>query len=432
MQKIEKLANGLTLLRVPMAGVESVTSVVMVGAGSRYEQSEDWGVAHFLEHMVFKGTKKYPNNKILSETVDGVGAVFNAFTSEEMTAFYLRSAASDLDLMLDVLSQLTTQALIETEEINRERGVILEEKHMYEDVPSSFNAQEFNKMVYAGSGLGHDIVGTQKSITNITRKNFLRFINEWYRPENMLIVVAGKASKVNDKNLSKKIERLWQFGKFSGKVGEQKKQWEKEFKYGKKLNFIDRDTEQSHFVLAWPALNRFDERDQVLSVLQTILGGNMSSRLFSEVRERRGLCYYVHSTSEAFCDCGSFGAAAGINPDKLEEAVKVTVNEFIQIAEQKKPITATELNKAKNYLVGQLTLGAESVFNLALNYGMQYLFEQRIRTVSEQMARIKAVTLDQVHELAKEIIVPGQLRFGAIGKISDKQKNTIEKLVLGK
>ncbi|MBQ6436465.1 insulinase family protein [bacterium] len=432
MQKIEKLANGLTLLRVPMAGVESVTSVVMVGAGSRYEQSEDWGVAHFLEHMVFKGTKKYPNNKILSETVDGVGAVFNAFTSEEMTAFYLRSAASDLDLMLDVLSQLTTQALIETEEINRERGVILEEKHMYEDVPSSFNAQEFNKMVYAGSGLGHDIVGTQKSITNITRKNFLRFINKWYRPENMLIVVAGKASKVNDKNLSKKIERLWQFGKFSGKVGEQKKQWEKEFKYGKKLNFIDRDTEQSHFVLAWPALNRFDERDQVLSVLQTILGGNMSSRLFSEVRERRGLCYYVHSTSEAFCDCGSFGAAAGINPDKLEEAVKVTVNEFIQIAEQKKPITATELNKAKNYLVGQLTLGAESVFNLALNYGMQYLFEQRIRTVSEQMARIKAVTLDQVHELAKEIIVPGQLRFGAIGKISDKQKNTIEKLVLGK
>ncbi len=432
MQKIEKLANGLTLLRVPMAGVESVTSVVMVGAGSRYEQSEDWGVAHFLEHMVFKGTKKYPNNKILSETVDGVGAVFNAFTSEEMTAFYLRSAASDLDLMLDVLSQLTTQALIETAEINRERGVILEEKHMYEDVPSSFNAQEFNKMVYAGSGLGHDIVGTQKSITNITRKNFLRFINKWYRPENMLIVVAGKASKVNDKNLSKKIERLWQFGKFSGKVGEQKKQWEKEFKYGKKLNFIDRDTEQSHFVLAWPALNRFDERDQVLSVLQTILGGNMSSRLFSEVRERRGLCYYVHSTSEAFCDCGSFGAAAGINPDKLEEAVKVTVNEFIQIAEQKKPITATELNKAKNYLVGQLTLGAESVFNLALNYGMQYLFEQRIRTVSEQIARIKAVTLDQVHELAKEIIVPGQLRFGAIGKISDKQKNTIEKLVLGK
>ena len=220
MYKIETLDNHLNILKIPMPGVESIATVVMVKAGSRYEAEADFGVAHFLEHMVFKGTTKYPTNKILTQKVDGIGAVFNAFTGEEMTAFYLRAAAKDLDLTLDVLSQLTTQALLEPEEIDRERGVILEEKHMYEDQPNAFNAQEFTKMMFAGSGLGHDIVGTDDSISGIKRDNFCRFIDSWYRPHNMLVVIAGKKEAVESADLNKKVDRYFKLlkDKISGNI----------------------------------------------------------------------------------------------------------------------------------------------------------------------------------------------------------------------
>ena len=429
MPKVSTLKNGMKLLRVPMSGVESIATVVMVKAGSRYEDEADYGVAHFLEHMVFKGTKKYPTNKILTQKVDGVGAAFNAFTSEEGTAFYLRSAAKDLDLTLDVLSQLTTQMLLEPEEIERERGVILEEKHMYEDQPSAFNSQEFIKMFCAGTGLGHDVVGTDKSIKNIKQETFRKFIARWYRPEHMLLVVAGKKQAVQAPDLEEKAERYFKFGKLTGKAARQEDFWEKEFHYGERLNFIDRKTEQTHFILGWPSLNRFDKRDNTLDVLQTILGGNMSSRLFSEVRERRGLCYYVYAQASSFCDSGYFGASSGVNPEKLIEAIKVTVDEFSQLASGEKKVEAAELARAKDYLCGQMTLSAESVYALALNYGTQLLFENRIRTVSQEMKRVQAVTLDDVQALARELIRPEELRLSAIGKISDKQKREIEAIV---
>ena len=429
MPKVSTLKNGMKLLRVPMSGVESIATVVMVKAGSRYEDEADYGVAHFLEHMVFKGTKKYPTNKILTQKVDGVGAAFNAFTSEEGTAFYLRSAAKDLDLTLDILSQLTTQMLLEPEEIERERGVILEEKHMYEDQPNAYNSQEFSKMFCAGTGLGHDIVGTDESIKNIKQETFRRFISRWYRPEHMLLVVAGKKQAVQASDLEEKAERYFKFGKATGKAYRQEDFWEKDFHYGERLNFIDRKTEQTHFIMGWPGLNRFDERDQVLSVLQTILGGNMSSRLFSEVRERRGLCYYVFAQSDVFCDSGYFGASSGVNPDKLTEAIKVSVDEFVKLANGEKKLEAAELARAKDYICGQMTLSAESVYALALNYGTQMLFENRVRTVAQEIQRVQAVTLEDVRALTSEIIRPGELRLSAIGKISDRQKQEVEKIV---
>ena len=429
MLKISHLQNGLTLLRVPMSGVESVAAVVMVKAGSRYEEPRDFGVAHYLEHMVFKGTSKFPNNQMISRRVDGMGAYFNAFTSEEMTAFYIRSAAKDVELSLEMLGEMTTQMLVEPREIDKERGVILEEMHMYEDQPSSYNAQEFAKMFYGKSGLAHNIVGTRESIKKIEQKNFLRFIDRWYRPENMLIIIAGKKSTVADDDLLTKIDQYFKFRKFSPTRYQQESYWEDNFRYGDKLLFIDRQTEQTHFLLGWPALNRFSEQDAVLSVLQTILGGNMSSRLFSEVREKRGLCYYVYAQTEAFCDSGFFGAAAGVNPEKFTEAVEVTVDQFCSMASGKSPITAEELERAKNYLAGQMTLAQESVYNLALNYGTQYLFEQKIRTVTEELERIQKVTLDDVQALMKELIIPGELRFSAVGQISDQQKAKIETII---
>jgi len=428
MYTVEKLDCGLDLMRIPMEGLESITSMVMVNAGSRYEEAADFGVAHFLEHMVFKGTKKYPTNKILTEKVDSIGAIFNAFTSEEMTAFYLRAAAKDFDFTLDVLGQLTTQMLLDPEEIERERGVILEEKHMYEDQPDAYNAQEFAKMMLDGSGLGHDIVGTDETIKNIKQETFRRFIDRWYFPENMLLVVAGQRKAVMAKDLADKVIQAFRFVKSKNR-GSQREMWTEDFKYGPRLNLIDRKTEQSHFMMAWPAITRFDERRYALSLLKTILGGNMSSRLFSEVRERRGLCYYVLASSEDFCDAGYFGAASGVNPGKLTEAIKVTLGEFQAIAAGDKPITLEELQRAKDFRCGQMTLAAEGVYNLAMSYGSDYLFKKEVLTVAQSLEKIQAVTLDEVNQIARELIKPGELRLGVIGKMTRTQKKEIEELI---
>lgn len=431
MLETEKLKNGLTILRVPMDGVESVATVVMVNAGSRYEKPESYGVAHFLEHMVFKGTEKYPNNQIISQTIDGIGAQFNAFTSQEMTEFFIRSAAKDIDLCLEMLGQMTTRMLIETKEINKERGVILEELHMYEDMPDAHNANEFDKMMFAGSGLGHDIGGTKETVSAMKRKHFLDFIDTWYRPENMLVVLAGKREAVMKKELSKKVEQFFQFRDFTGEKQQQRDWWEKRFVYGKRLNFIERKTEQTHFVLGWPGLDMFSKKDLQLGLLQVVMGGNMSSRLFSEVREKRGLCYYVRAMSDSFCDSGVLGAASGVNPDKLEEAVKVTVEEFGKVAEGKQALDKKELERAKNFLTGQLTLSQESVYGLALQYGTQYLFKQKVRTVAQTLREIEQITVEQVRALAADIIKSQELRLSAIGVIDDKQKSAIEKIVMG-
>jgi len=299
---------------------------------------------------------------------------------------------------------------------------------MYEDQPDSFNVQEFAKMMLAGSGLGHDIVGTDESIKGIKQENFRRFIKRWYYPENMLLVVAGKKSVVQANDLGSKVTSLFDFSQ-ARTPGKQQKYWEKDFQYGRKLNIIDRQTEQSHFIMAWPGLTRFDERRYALGLLQTILGGNMSSRLFSEVRERRGLCYYVHSVAEQFCDAGYFGAASGVNPGKLTEAIRVTINEFQALASSEKPITPAELQRAKDFRCGQVTLASEAVYNMAITYGFDYLFDKKITTVAEGLKKIQAVSLEEVQTLAQELITSGQLRLGVIGQLSPTQRNEVEQMV---
>lgn len=429
MYEIEKLKNGMELLRVPMTGVESISTVVMVKTGSRYEELSSYGVAHFLEHMVFKGTKKFPNTKIISERIDSIGAQFNAFTSEEMTAFYIRSASKDIDISIEMLGQLTTQTLLNEEEIEREKGVILEEMHMYEDQPAQYNMILFNEMFYKGSGLAHSVLGTKEVIKNMKRAQFLEYIKNWYKPQNMLIVVAGKKEAVMDKNLEGKIENNFIFAAGANKKGkDQSSFWEKDFKYGPKLNIEKRKIEQIHFLMAWPGLDYFDEREETLNLLTTILGGNMSSRLFLQVRERRGLCYYISAQNDSFADVGCLAAMAGVNPEKIGEALKVTKQEFEKLSEGKESIKEKELIKAKNYMSGHLTLAQESVHNLAISYGMKYLMTGKITTVKERLAEIQKVDLAAVKKIAAELIEPDKMRLAVIGNLNDSQEEEIFKL----
>lgn len=430
--KVEKLENGLTIMRVPMTGVESVTTVVFARTGSRYEKPTEYGLAHFLEHMVFKGTKKFPTTKILSETVDSIGAQFNAFTAEEGTAFYIRSASKDIDLSLQVLGQLTTQPLLKQGDIDKERGVIFEEMHMYEDQPASYNSILFNQMFYAGSGVAHNILGKKETIAQLNRDNFANFMKDWYGPRNLLVVLAGKAEAVLADDLTERVKANFFFEKKVFSDLSQAETWEKNFKYGQRLHFEDRKTEQTHFILGWPGINNFDERESTLALLSTIIGGNMSSRLFLQVREKRGLCYYVNSQTDSFNDAGFFGAGAGVNPEKLVEAIKVTVDQFQNLSQGKKAITEEELVKAKNYLAGNLTLAQESTYSLALSYGMRKLLTNEVKTIEERLTKLMKVKLEEVKNLAAELVQKNSLRLALIGTTSDKDKAAIEKFVLGR
>lgn len=429
MYQLEKLTNGLTLLRIPVDNVESIATLVLARTGSRYEASADYGLAHFLEHIVFKGTKKFSNTKILSETVDSIGAQFNAFTSEELTGFYLRSASKDLDLSLDVLGQLITQPLIEPAEIERERGVILEEMHMYEDDPASYNDILFNQLFYAQSGLAHNVLGTPTAIAKITRDDFERYLNTWYGPDNLLVVVAGKTATINQPELVNKIEASFQFAAARQAHPDQKQFWEKQFHYGERLGITKRKTEQIHLTLAWPGLKKTDPREETLGLLSTIIGGNMSSRLFIQVRERLGLCYYIRSQTDLYADSGSFGVSAGLNPEKLLEAIKVTLTQFQQLVTGEQAITAQELQKAKNYLTGQLTLAQESVLSLATAYGSRYLATGEIEEVNNLLNKINQVTLEDLHQLARDLIQPGEARLSLIGPITAKQEKELQTLL---
>ncbi len=430
MYQIEELKNGVKLLRIAVSGIESVSTVVLVKTGSRYEKFNQYGLAHFLEHMVFKGTKIYPNTKILSETVDSIGAQFNAFTSEEATAFYIRSAATHLDLNLKVLGQLITQPLILPQEIEKEKGVILEEMHMYEDQPASYNTILFNEMFYQGSGLAHNILGKKETVASFKQKDFFNFMDSWYQAGNILIVVAGKKAIVESPDLGEKILENFPFKTEPKiKIPQHQETWQKNFIYGEKINLYRKKTEQIHFILGWPGLNIFDPREDVLSLLSTIVGGNMSSRLFLQVREQRGLCYYINSQVEAFADAGFFGAVAGVNPSKVSEALRVTIDQFEALSEGRLAVTEEELDKAKNYLAGNLVLAQESTHSLAISYGLRQILTGRVQTVQDKLKSLKKVNLTQVKDLAKELVKSKELRLSVIGQIDQQTEKEIRSLI---
>lgn len=418
------LSSQLRVIRIPMPSVKSVTVLALANTGSRYEKPEEFGVAHFFEHMVFKGTEAYPTAQDLAVAVDSIGANFNAFTSKEYTGYYVHAAARHHVLALDVVSDMLLTPKLRQEDIDREKGVIIEEINMYVDSPSSHIANKFDQMAYAGSGLEHDILGLKETVSSMTTAHFESFLSEWYALDNLVLVIAGDASVVGSDALLQKVETA--FGKKA--VGDRA--------YGKakhaeslpktspisdqNLHIEHRSTEQSHFLLGYPALNRKDERKYALGLLNSILGSNMSSRLFSEVREKRGLCYYVHSAVDQFHDGGLFGASAGVDPKRVDEAVKVTIEQFHQLAAGKKPITQDELAMAKEYLAGKMVLGLEDSQSVAQFFGMKELLLGSMLTPSEVLAKYKAVTLDEVNQLATEIIKPSEVKFGIIGQYSEE------------
>lgn len=425
---IDVLPNGLTLIRIPMASIESVTVLALVNTGSRYEPKKWWGISHFLEHMVFKGTKNYPDAQSLSSAVDAVGARFNAFTSKEYTGYYVKAAATKTELALDVVSDMLLTAQLRQDDIDREKGVIIEEINMYADMPAAHISNIFEQMFFSEESLGHDVIGLKETVSNLKKTDFDAYINEWYGLKNVVLILSGDATVLKKPETLELVEKMFSKGNGSSRKSEKfADHLGKHTVQEKRIHVEFRETEQAHFVLGFPGLSRVSPQRHALTLLGVILGGGMSSRLFNEVREKRGLCYYIHTDTEFYHDVGSFGASAGVDPKRVDEAVQVTIDEFIAVANGKNPITKEELHKAKELIAGKFVLDLEDSESVAQYYGMKKLLSNVIESPDELLAKYKAVTLDEINEVAREIIKREEIRFAIIGPFKDTAR--FEKLI---
>jgi predicted Zn-dependent peptidase len=416
------LPCGLNVVTVPMPSVKSVTVLNLVNTGSRYEEPHEEGIAHFLEHMVFKGTNKYPTAQVLASEVDGVGANFNAFTSKEYTGFYVQASSKHLYLALDVISDMLLTPQLREDDLEREKGVIVEEINMYADTPSRHIADIFENMMYRGSGLGHNVIGSKETVTALQVSDFQKYLRQWYGLGNMVLALAGDAKVLEDPKLLDEIENFYTKGKDTRAIDRVNLDayLHKDPIAEGKILVHHKPTEQAHFIIAYPGIDRRHPDRYPLALLSTLLGGNMSSRLFIEVREQRGLCYYVRSDVDHYHNTGAFGASAGVDPKRVDEALKVTIGEFEALIDGSKPVTAHELQKAKDYVAGKMVLGLEDSESVAQYFGMKQLLNGEIETPEQVMEKIKAVTLEDVQRIATNLIKNQEIRFGIIGPFKDE------------
>lgn len=420
------LPNGLRLITVPMPSFESATALVMVGAGSRYETKKNSGISHFLEHMAFKGTEKRPTALDIASLIDGIGGEFNAFTGKEYTGYYVKAGKHNVGTILDVLSDMLKHSKLDPVEIDKEKGVIIEEINLYEDMPMRKIGDIYEQLLYGDTPMGWDIAGEKDIIRGITRADFVDYMSSLYSPDNMTVVVAGG---IDDSASSSQVsdEMRGIVGKYFGDMEkfptiEPALVIEKQAKPGVLVR--DKKTEQIHIALGVRTVDLNNPEKYPLSVLASILGGGMSSRLFDEVREKRGLAYYVRSSSDEYLDCGSLVSTAGIDPKRVTDAIKVMVEQYQLVASGNLKVTDKELTKAKEYMKGHLVLELEDSRSVSTFYAHQELMEKEVLNPSEILAKIDAVTIDQIDAVGKKYFVNEGLNLALIGNYEEKDKLT--------
>lgn len=406
------LSNGVRIVMFPVPGVESVTTQIFVGSGTKQENPRVNGLAHFLEHMVFKGTKKYPDAQIVSGSVDAVGGYINAHTSKEVVAYYIKSRAKHINLSLDLLSDFIKSPILDKDEIEREKGVILEEIAMYEDEPARRVYDLFEELMFEDTPLGMPEAGVKKTVLAAKRKDFLDYMAKNYTADNIVLAIAGKFNEKEVLTLAKAA--LGDLPK--SKSNKASKTVYKQANPSGKLaiRVMRKKTEQAQVVLGFRG-NPLGHKDRYIEmVLASILGGGMSSRLFTEVRERRGLAYSIRCNVDHYVEAGYVAVRAGIKLTGVEEAIKVIMSELEKIKDAQS-ISPEEQDKAKEYLKGRYALGLEDTHAVAEFYGEQELLQGRVRMLPEIVEGINAVTAEEVSKLARKIFVKERLNLAVIG-----------------
>jgi predicted Zn-dependent peptidase len=407
-----QLDNGLRVLTADMPQVQSVTCMIMLAAGSRYETADTNGIAHFSEHMFFKGTERRPTAREIGMEVDSLGGEFNAFTSKEYTGYYVRCAADHRDQALDILVDMLRHSKFDPEEIEREKGVIIEEMNMYYDTPRDFIGGVYDHLLYGDQPLGWDIIGRKETIRAATRETFLDYVGRWYKPERMVVGIAGR---IGDGYLES-IERL--LGDLAAEQTDQPEPTRTNGA-GSQATIHHKDSDQAHLCLGVRSYPLVHPDRWKVQLLATVLGTGMSSRLFTEVRERRGLAYYVYAHNQSYTDAGSVFSQAGVDIARSEEAVETIVREFRKIAEERVP--DEELEKARALAKGRFVLRLESPQGMIVyGLGREVLGDPELEP-EEVLAGLDAVTAEDVQQIAQDVIASNGLNLALIGPFEDEK-----------
>jgi predicted Zn-dependent peptidase len=404
------LPNGLRVVTADMPQAKSVACFVMLAAGSRYETRETNGIAHFSEHMFFKGTERRPSAREIAGEIDAIGGEFNAFTGKEYTGYYVKCAAEHRDVALDVLVDMLRHSKFDPDEIEREKGVIVEEMNMYFDTPRDYLEGVYDELLYGDQPLGWDIIGTKETVRGATRDTFLGYLDRWYRAPRM---VAGVAGAVGD-DILPRLEELLGTVQDGATGTPDRVEWAQD---EPRVKIHTKQSDQAHVRLGVHSYP-IDNPDRYnLALLSTVLGGGMSSRLFTEVRERRGLAYYIYGYNQGYTDTGTLFAQGGVDIGRIEEAVRTIIGEFKRIADE--PVTVEELEKARNFAKGRLVLSLEDPKGTILFGLRSEVLEGKIREPDEILAGFDSVARDDVQRVAQDIIREDRLNLAVIGPFDD-------------
>lgn len=400
------LPNGLRVLSSTMPHTRSVSVGIFVGAGSRYEDEAHAGASHFLEHMLFKGTEKRPEPQMISGAIESVGGVLNASTDREATLYYARVARDHFDIALDVLSDMALHPLFKPDEVERERGVIIEEISMIYDQPDAIADLLIDQALWPDQAMGRDVAGTKETISALSGQALADYHAKQYVPGNAVVAVAGNVEHAEV--VAQVAERMgdWSGGPPLG--------WEavRPAPAGVRVNVGNKSTDQAHLCLAMDGVSNVADDRYAVDLMNTVLGEGMTSRLFMEVRERRGLAYEVHSSSSHYRDCGALIIGCGVDTAKVNDAVEAIVGELDKMREG---VPEEELERAVEFAVGRLYLRMEDTRSVMGWIGGQELLRGTVRTPDEVVADVRAVTLQQVTDAARKYLAPGSFKFAVVG-----------------
>ena len=408
------LKNGLRVITVPMEDNPTVTVLVLVETGSKYENKTNNGISHFLEHMCFKGTTKRPKAIDISKELDALGSQYNAFTAQEYTGYYAKSSAKHFKKIFGVVSDIYLNSTFPEVEMHKEKGVIIEEINMYEDLPNYHVQEMMMQLLYGDQPAGWKITGYRENILNMKREDFVNYKKDHYLPEATVIVVAGK---IIEKEVITEVKRV--FDKIPrGKKMPKLKVKEKQIKPEVLLKF--KKTDQTHFVLGMRTYDLFSKKNVTLAVMAAVLGGGMSSRLFQKLREEMGVGYYVRSYNDTYTDHGFFQISAGVDNKRIEEVLLAVLLECDKLKNEK--VNEEELKTAKECLIGNMKLSLESTDDIANFHGGQELLKHEMSSIDKRAKEIRKVTSAQIQTLAKEIFKNQKLNLALIGPFKDKAR----------
>lgn len=401
------LANGMRVLTVPMKDTKSLTLLVLFGTGSKYETKEHNGISHFLEHLFFKGTKSRPRAGEVNRALDDIGAEHNAFTSKELTGYWVKAASRHFSTALDIVSDILLEPLFKAEEIERERGVIFQEMSMYVDTPMRRIGEVFENLLYGDQPAGWETIGTAEALSRLGRSDFLRYWRSQYVGSNAVVIVAGS---IKEREAGEAIADVFSHIK-KGRAEEKKKAKEAQKSPAAKIEY--KDTDQTHVIVGARGYTMYDEERFAASLLATILGGKTSSRLWQEIRERHGLAYALHAESENYTDTGYLAVYAGVPHQKLKEVVRRIAAAFKKVREG--GVSQSELKRAKDFYRGHFAIGLESSDEVASFFSTQELFRKCCMTPDELLQKIDAVRVDDIEKVAHEMFRPEKVNVAVIG-----------------